>query len=46
MAEKNVVSRKYLIWLSTLSIGLLGGLFTAYKLITEGHAFSIRYETV
>jgi len=36
MAEKNVVSRKYLIWLSTLSIGLLGGLFTAYKLITEG----------
>jgi len=36
MAEKKDESRKYKIWLSVLGITLLAGLFTAYKLITEG----------
>jgi Ni/Fe-hydrogenase subunit HybB-like protein len=36
MAKQTKPSRKFTIWVVVLSLGLLAGLFTAYKLLTEG----------
>ncbi len=36
MAKLTKPSRKFTIWVVVLGLGLLAGLFTAYKLLTEG----------
>jgi len=36
MTKKSQASPKYTIWLAVLGLAILAGLFTAYKLITEG----------
>lgn len=36
MTTKSKTSPKYIVWLSVLGVGILGGLYTAYNLITQG----------